>query len=76
MIKGEVTVIRRPADDVETRMNIQRRNSAVFFSLCVFVCAPFAGCASATVRTASWQLCEDFVFTADLQKRSFIHLGN
>lgn len=36
MIKGEVTVIRRPADDVETWMNIQRRKSRVRISLCVF----------------------------------------
>lgn len=36
MIKGEVTVIRRPADDVETWMNIQRRKNIVCISLWVF----------------------------------------
>lgn len=43
MIKGEVTVIRRPADDVETWMNIQRRKSTVCIRLvCILrlcVCA-------------------------------------
>ncbi len=33
-----MTVIRRPADDVETWMNIQRRKSTVCISLCVCVC--------------------------------------
>lgn len=74
MIKGEVTVIRRPADDVETWMNIQRRKSTVCVSLCEFcvcVCVWLWRIRSTRVRAASEHLRYDIVYMVGLQRSSF-----
>lgn len=72
MIKGEVTVIRRPADDVETWMNIQRRKNIVCISLWVFymcVCLCESLCRKhERVHGASEQSCYGIIFTTDLSR--------
>lgn len=69
-----MTVIRRPADDVETWMNIQRRKNIVCISLWVFyvcVCLCESLCRISKherVHGASEQSCYGIIFTTDLSR--------